>query len=130
MKKSKKILIIEDNRSLRVLMCHYLSKKYQVISKTNGLDAMKWLREGHLPDLILLDLMMPEMTGNDFLEGLQTSGFFRDIPVIIISGNTQNVLTTDAMLKVQHYFEKPFDPRKLQEKIESIFTRKTIQLTS
>lgn len=130
MKKTKQILIIEDNKSLRLLIGHYLSKSYEVVTKNNGLLAMQWLKEGHFPDLILLDLMMPEMTGSDFLEGLQTSGFFGNIPVIIISGNNRNILTTDVMMNVLDYFEKPFDPKKLQEKIETIFTRKNIQLAS
>ncbi len=121
MKKRKTILLIEDNKSLRVLMNHLLSKWYRVISRTNGLDAMGWLAKGNTPDLILLDLEMPEMTGKDFLEGLQSSGFYKDIPVIIISGNKQCTSTADQAINVQKYFEKPFDPELLRETIEYIF---------
>ena len=130
MKHSRLILIIEDNKGFRTLMNHYLGKRYQVVTKSNGIDAMRWLAEGYYPDLILLDLGLPEMTGKDFLAGLKSSGFYRDIPVIILSGNNKTTFTSDAMKDIQHYFEKPFDPRKLQEKIESIFTLTPMQATS
>ncbi len=130
MKHSRLILMIEDNKSFRLLMNHFLSKRYQVVTKSNGIDAMHWLEEGNYPDLILLDLGLPEMTGKDFLTGLKSSGFYKDIPVIILSGNNKTTFTSDAMKDIQHYFEKPFDPRKLQEKIESIFTRPPLQVTT
>ena len=83
MKDSKLILLIEDNKSFRLLMNHFLSRRYRVVTKTNGIDAMSWLKEGNDPDLILLDLAMPQMTGNDFLSGLKSSGFYKDIPCLL-----------------------------------------------
>ena len=70
------------------------------------------------------------MTGRDFLTGLKSSGFYSSIPVIIVSGNNKDTFTSDAMNDIQHYFEKPFDPRKLQEKIDTLFTRTPIQITA
>ncbi len=130
MKQSKLILMIEDNKSFRLLMNHFLSKRYQIVTKNNAVDATHWLEKGHYPDLILLDLGLPEMTGKDFLVGLKSSGFYADIPVIIISGNNKETFTSDAMEDIQHYFEKPFDPRKLQEKIDTIFTSTSLQMTT
>lgn len=130
MKQSRLILMIEDNKSFRLLMNHFLSKRYKVITKSNGVQAMHWLEAGNLPDLILLDLGLPDMTGKDFLTGLKSSGFYSSIPVIIVSGNNKDTFTSEAMNDIQHYFEKPFDPRKLQEKIETLFTRIPIQITA
>ena len=127
MKESKLILIIEDNKSFRLLMTHFFSKHYQVVTKNDGISAMHWLKEGYYPDLILLDLGMPKMTGKDFLTGLKSSGFYKNIPVIVVSGNKRDTFTNDAMNDIQHYFEKPFDPRKLLEKIEHIFTSSPVQ---
>ena len=118
MKKGKTILLIEDNKSLRMLMNHLLSKWYQVVSKSNGLDAMNWLEEGNMADLVLLDLEMPEMTGTDFLEGLSCSSFYKDIPVIIVSGNKR--YDEHTAINVYKYFEKPFDPELLKKTIERI----------
>ena len=122
MKNRRSILIIEDNDSFRRLMDYFLSKRYRVIAKKNGIDAMHWLGKGHTPDLILLDLGLPTMPGLDFLNGLKTSGFFKNIPVIVISGSHRENFTMEALDDVRHYFEKPFDPRKLQEKIDAIFS--------
>ena len=130
MKHPRLILMIEDNRSFRLLMNHYLGKCYQIVTTSNGVEAMQWLEKGHYPDLILLDLGLPEMTGKDFLTGLKSSGFYSDIPVIVISSNNKDTFTSDAMNDIQHYFEKPFDPRKLQEKIELIFTRNPLQIAT
>jgi len=129
MNQTRLILIVEDNKSFRLLMNHFFSKRYQVVTKKNGIEAMQWLKQGYQPDLILLDLGMPEMTGNDFLKGIKSSGFFQSIPVIIVSGNKEDTFTGE-MKDIQHYFKKPFDPRKLQEKIESIFTRNIVQSVS
>lgn len=123
------ILIVEDNKSFRVLMNHFLSKRHRVVTKNNGVDAMRWLEKGNLPDLIILDLGMPEMTGNDFLEGVKSSGFYQDIPIIVVSGNQEETFNANLLKDIQHYFKKPFDPRKLLEKIDLIFTRKIEQPT-
>lgn len=120
MSKSRLILIVEDNDSFRLLVHHLLSKDYVVVSKGNGIAATQWLFEGNIPDLILLDLEMPEMSGIDFLEGLRSSGFCRNIPVIIISGNDSKSFFNRTLPRVQHFFEKPFDPQKLQEKIQHL----------
>lgn len=129
MNQTRLILIVEDNKSFRVLMNHFLSKQYQVVTKANGVEAMRWLSKGNQPDLILLDLGMPKMTGNDFLSGIRSSGFYQNIPVIIVSGNNEDTFNGDVLKDIQHYFKKPFDPRKLQEKIELIFTREMERLT-
>jgi len=117
MNKAIKLLIIEDNESLLLLMNHYFKKHYDVYATKNGLDAMSWLNKGVFPDLILLDLDMPIMNGEKFLEGIKTSSFFRNIPVIIISANTIQDLKNKE-LYAEHYFPKPFDPKELNEKIQ------------
>jgi len=114
MNKAIKLMIIEDNESLLLLMNHYFKKHYDVYATKNGLDAMSWLNKGVFPDLILLDLDMPVMNGEKFLEGLKTSSFFRNIPVIIISGSIKKLEHKELCAD---YFAKPFDPKELNEKI-------------
>lgn len=115
--KAIKLLIIEDNESLLLLMNHYFKKQYDVYASKNGLDAMSWLSKGVFPDLILLDWDMPIMSGEKFLEGIKTSNFFRNIPVIIISANSKQHLEQKE-IKADHYFLKPFDPKELNVKIQ------------
>ncbi len=116
MNKIKKVLIIEDNDCLLRLMNHYFGKRYTVFPTRNGLDAMRQLNDGILPDIILLDWDMPVMGGERFLEGLKTSSFFKDIPVIVISGSKPIEEFED--IEANSCFEKPFDPRKLNDQIQ------------
>lgn len=63
----------------------YLSSTYKVSYKENPLKAIAWLQEGNLPDLIISDLNMPEMSGEEFLVYLKANDMFSHIPVLILS---------------------------------------------
>ncbi len=80
----KKILIIEDNKDLQDIYKHSFEKDgYTVITKDNGQDGFDSIAE-ELPDVILLDLMMPGVNGFEFLQKIKTTGG-ADIPVIVCS---------------------------------------------
>jgi CheY-like chemotaxis protein len=123
----KSILIIEDHDSIRLLLGSMLSKSYQVVTKKDGLEGMAWLVRGNLPDLILLDMTMPRLSGPEFLKNIRQSGFFRDIPVIVVSGNDGEGDIKDCLKwGVSHYMTKPFNPVNLKEKIEIALTSKNL----
>lgn len=116
----KRILIIEDHDSIRYLLGSMLSKKYEVVTKKDGLEGMAWLVKGNMPDLILLDMSMPRLSGNDFLKNIKQSGFFRDIPVIVVSGNDgEDDIRNCMRLGVFEYMTKPFNPISLKEKVDT-----------
>lgn len=117
----KRILIIEDHESIRLLLGTMLSKSYEVVTKKDGLEGMAWLVKGNLPDLILLDMSMPRLSGSDFLRNIRQSGFFRDIPVIVVSGNDgEDDVRNCLRWGVDDYLTKPFNPISLKKKIESV----------
>lgn len=115
----KSILVIEDHESIRKLLGSLLSKNYKVTTKKDGLDGMVWLNRGNKPDLILLDLEMPRLNGIDFLTNIKNSGFFHDIPVVVLSGNEIEA-EVDFCFKMgaKDYIKKPFNPLTLRRKIE------------
>ncbi len=118
----KKILIIEDHDSIRLLLGTMLSKSYDVVTTKDGLEGMAWLVRGNLPDLILLDISMPHLSGSDFLKNIRQSGFFRDIPVIIVSGNDgEDDIKRCLKWGVDDYLTKPFNPISLKDQIEKVF---------
>ncbi len=120
MKNSLRVLIIEDNESLLLLLNHYLGKRHEVHSSKNGLDAMSKMSNGLIPDVILLDWNMPIMDGERFLEGIRSSSFYKNIPVIIISGSKDYEQLSEK-IEITHSFYKPFDPKVLDQKIEELF---------
>lgn len=126
----KSILIIEDHKNLRILLGSMLSKDYEVVTKKDGLEGMVWLGKGNIPDLILMDMCMPRLNGTEFLKGIRNSGFFKNIPVIILSANdSEEEINFCLEMGVEEYFKKPFNPILLTKKISMIFNA-TLQMAS
>ena len=125
MNEKKSILTIEDDLSIRMLLEYLLRSTYSVKTQKDGIEGMLWLDSGNLPDLILLDTDMPRLNGYEFLKNIRKSGFFREVPVIMLVGSedSENIINylhqgaNDVLLK-------PFNPKDLYEKIENIITIK------
>lgn len=122
--KKNSILVIEDDNSTRMLLGYLLSKKYEVFMKEDGFAAIMWLDSGNLPDLIILDMSMPRINGYDFLMQIRKSGFYRDIPVIIVSGidNSEEVARFKKFGRCE-FIQKPFNPLQLHQKTSNVFTQ-------
>ncbi len=99
-------------------------KKYKVVQKNNGLEAMEWLQEGNMPDVIVADMNMPEMNGFEFILQIRSSGIYRDLPLIMLSGN-ENTADRIKCLNAgaDDYLVKPFNPEELEARINNIFRR-------
>lgn len=118
----KNILVIDDQKSIRFLLGTMLSKQYEVTTKRDGLEGMAWMTRGNIPDLILLDMQMPRLGGSEFLKSLKDSGFYRNIPVIVVSSNESDADINYCFdLGAEEYLKKPFNPIQLRDKISSIF---------
>jgi len=114
----KNILIIDDSLPVRKILQAVLGKENEVIQKENGQDALEWLQEGNLPDLIVCDIQMPIMSGEDFIKEIKSSGYFKEIPVIMLSG-IESSEERIKMLKLgtNDYLVKPFNPEELKLKV-------------
>ncbi len=117
----KNIMIIEDHESIRLLLGRFLSKNYNVSTKKDGLEGLAWLRSGNIPDLIVLDLDMPRLPGIEFLTNIRSSGFYRNIPVVIVSGeDVSKYMEQIEKLGISGFVPKPFNPIELNNKIEKV----------
>jgi len=112
----KKILIIDDEDDI-ITFLETLFKKhgYETSIARNGVQAMKMV-EGFVPDLITLDLQMPQNTGTDFYRNLRKDDKLKDIPIIVISGLPGRHL---ALPQPAAVFDKPIDPDKLLDAVEA-----------
>jgi DNA-binding response OmpR family regulator len=120
------ILAVDDDPAVLQLMEQVLqSRKYRVITARGGREALTKVRET-MPDLVVLDGMLPEVHGFEICRQLKTSERFRHIPVIMISAiHTGWRFAADVKEKygADDYLEKPFEPADLLKRVESLLNR-------
>ena len=104
------ILVVEDDLDFGEAVCEILTiSGYRASQAADGIAALQMLRAGELPDLILLDLMMPRMDGWEFREALLRNKRLRDIPVIVFSAVTEIA----KPIKADRFLRKPVAPEVL-----------------
>lgn len=119
----KQILIVDDEPSILKLLNFILSKQYTIHTAESGYKAHMWLEDGNFPDIVILDLHMPHFDGTSFLKSIKISGFYREIPVIILSAAEDlDKIVANMPFKVEAYFPKPFNPENLKDKINEVLS--------
>jgi DNA-binding response OmpR family regulator len=122
-----RILIAEDERDIRELIIFTLEfGGFQVLSATNGEEAVELARQ-HRPDLIILDVRMPKMTGYEACRLLKSQEETRSIPVVFLSAKGQEAEIRQGMeAGADAYILKPFAPDELIQQVRAILDRRTI----
>lgn len=124
--KVRKIVYIEDEEDMISLVSLILGRKgFEIKGAIGGREGLTAVQE-EKPDLVLLDLMMPDMDGWEVYQQMKAGEVTRNIPVIIITAKAQNI---DKVLglhiaKVDDYISKPFNPQELVDSIEKVLIRK------
>jgi DNA-binding response OmpR family regulator len=114
----KKILVVDDEVSICLILENFLSKKYDVFTVNDGVLALQWL-ENTIPELIISDIQMSNMDGFEFLTKLRQRGFTKHIPVIMLSGRSESKERIKCyQLGAQDYLTKPFNPEELDELVK------------
>jgi len=121
MEVARTILVVDDKANVRQLLSEYLTGQgFKVVTATNGREALYAARH-ETPDVILLDIMMPEMDGYEFLREYRRE---RSVPVIIITAREEE---TDAVLGLElgadDYVIKPFRMRELVARVRAVLRR-------
>ena len=118
---TKKILVIDDSPTLRKLLRYYLSRReYDVSEANNGKVGLDFIKRENF-DLIILDMMMPIMSGDDVLQHLKKMENF-SVPVLILSADKDEENKAKAIaLGASFYLTKPFKPNEVVSRIEEIF---------
>ncbi len=123
----KRILCIEDDEDMVDLIRLILTRRgFEVLGASRGASGLEIIRK-EKPDLVLLDLMMPEMDGWEVYQQIKSDEATQNTPVIVVTAKAQSI---DRVLglhiaKVDDYISKPFSPQELLDSIESVFLRKT-----
>lgn len=120
---ARRVVYIEDEPEMIDLVRLILKRKqYEVIGASGGREGLDAVRKT-IPDVILLDLMMPDMDGWEVYQQLKADEATRSIPVIVITAKAQRI---DKVLglhiaKVDDYISKPFSPMELVDSLQKVF---------
>jgi len=116
----KGILIVDDEKSNIIALTHFLKDDYSVFVTRDSRDTQE-MAEDYKPDIILLDILMPEMDGYEVITALKRSDKTKDIPVLFISGLTsKEAMDKGLSLGAVDYIKKPFKSSIVKEKIRKI----------
>lgn len=122
------VLIVEDNEQLRQFMAESLEELYIIRTAGNGVEAVRELEEA-MVDLVISDIMMPDMDGIELLKVVRTNPDYSHIPVILLSAKTDVETKVEGLnTGADAYIEKPFSIAQVKAQINSIFeSRKRLQ---
>lgn len=119
--KREEILVIDDQPIMLKLLEQILKDRYEVVALENGKEALEWMYSGNIPDLVVADLNMPEIDGFEYIQRIRESGFFYDVPLIVLSGEESSTERIKCLkLGANDYLIKPFNPEELRLRIDNL----------
>jgi two-component system phosphate regulon response regulator PhoB len=125
----KKILIVEDEEDVMELIRYNLAKEgFNCDAAYNGQEALK-KTQAMLPDLVLLDLMLPEVDGLEVCKRLKSSPQTEHIPIVMVTAKSDEAdIVTGLELGADDYITKPFSPKVLVARVRAVLRRKTTEI--
>ena len=117
----KTVLIVEDEKKLANILIEYLQKDdFQTKHIAIGSEVIPWVK-GHNPDLILLDLMLPEMNGKQICQEIRT---FSSLPIIMVTAMVEEIDRLIGLeLGADDYICKPFSPKEVTARVKAVLRR-------
>ena len=125
------VLVADDEEDIRALVAFRLQRAgYDVITAADGEEALT-LATTRLPDLIVLDMMMPKATGLEVTRSLRGLDSTKDIPVILLTARAQEAdVASGFEAGADDYVKKPFSPKDLQSRVQTLLERRPAASTT
>ncbi|HEX2949709.1 MAG TPA: response regulator [Armatimonadota bacterium] len=124
---NNRILVVDDEQDIRQLVALIMEAAgYEVVQAANGMEGLRALEEKTY-DLVILDIMMPEMDGWEVCRHIKNQSQTKDIPVLILTVRSQPLDKVIGMevVHANDYLTKPFERRELLDAVERLITKKT-----
>ena len=118
----KKVMVVDDDSDVIYTVKECLKDYYNVVGFESGKEFFRKL-ELEIPDIILLDIMMPEMDGWQVIKRLKDNESLKDIPILIVSALKDNVVRNAGGFYAEEVIEKPFSREEILDKINSILDK-------
>ncbi len=121
------VLICDDNPDMRRLIAHFVGREFRLRVATNGREGLEAVHERH-PDLVLTDVMMPEMSGTELCKMLKEDPETAGIPVLLVTSKAEREMKIEGLeLGADDYVTKPFHPRELMARVRSFVKLRCLQ---
>jgi DNA-binding response OmpR family regulator len=123
----KKIMIVDDEQD-QIATFKYVvqssKSNYEIISVNDGMQCLQLLKNNQIPDLILLDIMMPKMSGWEVFKRIKEIPSCKDVPIIFLTARTDVMAKKAGSFLGDDYIEKPFDSQNLLKRINEVLENK------
>jgi CheY-like chemotaxis protein len=123
---TKKVMIVDDDPGVVFTVKHGMEgddKDYEITAASSGQECLQLLENNQIPDLILLDVMMPEMSGWEVYRKLKENDLWKNIPVVFLTARTDRTAKNAGSFLGDDYIEKPFKLPEFIERIEKILRK-------
>ncbi len=123
----KKIMIVDDEPDVTYtieLNLKMFDKDYEITRANSGEQCLELLKNSEPPDLILLDIMMPGMSGEETYEKIKENPSWKGIPVVFLTAKVDDYPGEQTTHLGDDYIEKPYDPTELKKRVHEILTKK------
>lgn len=120
----KKIMVVDDDPDILITIRNIFEREgYEVFTVDSGKKCYEMLKNNEIPDLILLDIMMPGMSGWMISDRLKENPSWKNIPVVFLTVRTDSFAKKAASSLCEDYIEKPFDIEDLKKRIDKILKK-------
>jgi len=122
---TKKIMLIDDEKDVLLSVREVLKEaegKYDFIGVKSGNECLKMLNAGVIPDLILLDIMMPFLSGWEVYDRLRENPSWKNIPIVFLTARSDKTAEESGRFLGEGYIEKPFDAQTLLPVVEKVLS--------
>jgi len=123
----KKIMIVDDEQdqifSVKTSFEQLYANEYEIIPAESGKKCFELLEKNLIPDLIILDIMMPEMDGWEVFDKLKANQSWKNIPIIFLTARSDGLAANAGSMIADDYIEKPIDVEELKSRIDNILKK-------